>query len=313
MLVKVCTEGAVSAPDNQAGLLIVLLRRTGVVVGVMFGLGLIALFVADRAAAQERSGDPARDGDLERTVVSVTTPLTTPLSDVVKPVSEHLVEPVVPVIATGAKAVEPVAEPVVTAVKPVTEPVTRPVVAAAKPVLDPVLDAVAPVTAPVLAPVLDAASPVVAPVTEATGADLVTEVVAGDGTPSAGAKPAGSPEVVPPAASAVEPVAAPEAAGVPVPERVSMVSASWEPVVARAGVPARWTPAVPGSSVPEAPVPNAVTGGGFVGSGGSTHSTDSAVSDVVAAHPRQDVHGLSPPGTIVGVAWFAYDDRDHPS
>jgi hypothetical protein len=53
---EVCTSGALVAPVDRPDWALVLLRRVGVVVGVLFGLGLIALFVADRAAADERSG-----------------------------------------------------------------------------------------------------------------------------------------------------------------------------------------------------------------------------------------------------------------
>ena len=129
---EVCTDGAETAPYGRADQVVVLLRRVGVVVGVLFGFGLIAVMVADRAAADEQ--DAATDSTSENELLGAVT----------EPVTEDVVAPLADTLAPVAPVVRAVAEPVVAAVEPVTEPVLE----LAAPITEPVLAAVAPVADP---------------------------------------------------------------------------------------------------------------------------------------------------------------------
>lgn len=319
---EVCTAGAPVAPDGHPGRALALLRRFGVVVGLLFGLGLVALFVADRAAADDRGGSAdvavQKAGGLGR----LTEPLTGPVADgVVRPLADAVapvvpvvaavVQPVAPVVRAGADVLAPVVRPVAEAVAPVTAPLLRPVAEAVEQVLDPVLRAAAPVTGPLLTPVLDAAKPVVTPVADATGLAEVTDAVSGTGSQGTSA---------PVERSLPAPVAVPRLAPQAVPvtqvvrEVISRAAVSSVVPVATSG--SEMAPGSPGPQpgLPTAPVPFAVTGGGAAGGTSGPHGGDSAVvgfaGGVVGQWPSS---GRSPPGTIVGAAWFGYDDRDHPS
>jgi hypothetical protein len=321
---EVCTAGALVAPDEPPDRALVLLRRVGVVVGLLFGLGFVALFVADHAAA-DAGGSPgvATQQDDSSVVGRLAEPLTKPLADgVVKPVADAVAgqvapvaaavaQPVVPVVRAGADLVAPVVRPVVDAVASVTAPVLRPVVAAVGPVLEPVVVAVAPVTEPSLTPVLDAAEPVVKPVTDATGLTPVTDAVSGarsqDGlAPVDRALPAPS-EVPSPAWSAASTVTR-VVREVTVDAWDASGATSVEPVHMASGSPG------PPPGLPSSPVQLAVTGGGVAGGMGGSHGGGTAVVGGSAGVVGQwTSSGRSPPGTIVGTAWFGYDDRDHPS
>jgi hypothetical protein len=306
---EVYVSGAVSVPDSHVDRALVLLRRVGVVAGVLFGFGLIAVVMAGRSSAEERGGATTGSesgllSGLTRPVGDVVTPLADtirPVTDVVaEPVARAVAEPVAPVVRAVTEPLAPVVRPLTAAVAPLTEPLLRPVLAAAAPVLD----AVAPVTEPLLSPVLQA----VAPVTGATGLD--GDAVAGDVSRQ---------DVVVPV-ERVLPVAAvaPSASVVS-----SQIREAWfrgiAPVIVSAPSPARSPAAVaPVSPVPQpdapgSPVQFAVTGGGAAGGFGGAHSADGLVSGSDGVTPLRDTYGRSPPGTITGVAWFAYDDRDHPS
>jgi hypothetical protein len=309
---EVYVSGAVSVPDSHVDRALVLLRRVGVVVGVLFGFGLIAVVMAGRSSAEERGGATTGSesgllSGLTRPVGDVVTPLADtirPVTDVVaEPVARAVAEPVAPVVRAVTEPLAPVVRPLTAAVAPVTEPLLRPVLAAAAPVLD----AVAPVTEPLLSPVLQ----VVAPVTGATGLD--GDAVAGDVSRQ---------DVVVPV-ERVQPAAAVTPSASVASVVSSQIREAWlpgiAPMIVSASSPARSPAAVaPVSPVPQpdtpgSPVQFAVTGGGAAGGFGGAHSADGLVSGSDGVTPLRDTYGRSPPGTITGVAWFAYDDRDHPS
>src|SRR5262245_30810792 len=150
---------------------LVLLRRAGMVAGLLFGFGLLAMVVADRAAAEEQP--------------------------------DSVVEPVAPVVRTGADLLSPVVRPLTSAVAPVTQPVARTVVTPVAAAAKPVLDTVAPVTDPLVKPLLQAAKPVVAPITEATGLER--------GTPAVKPPPVAKPPAVAPSAAESVPDPGPRA------------------------------------------------------------------------------------------------------
>jgi hypothetical protein len=208
-LMEVCTVGADVVPDGHADRAFVLLRRVGVVVGVLFGLGLLAVLMADHASAEQSATQQVDDtGGLGQLTNSLT-------------------------------------KPVVEAVAPVTEPLLRPVVAA---------------VAPAAAPVIEA------------------RVVVSGG-------------------------------------RSSSAPVVWfaEPVAVHSGPSmAPFAPA-PQQDVLGPPVHYAVTGGGAVGGSGGAHGADVLPSVSDGVRSGQDTQVRAPPGTVVGAAWFAYDDRDHPS
>jgi hypothetical protein len=272
-LMEVCTVGADAVPDGHADRAFVLVRRVGVVVGVLFGLGLLAVLMADHASAEQSATRQVDDtGGLGRLTESLTEPVAdavvTPIVDAaVTPLAATVVEPLAPVVRAVVEPLAPVVRPVVEAVAPVTEPLLRPV-AAAQPVLDPVVATVAPVTKPVVAAVASATAPV-----EVSA--LV--VVPGNGSSSA------------PVVRFAEPVS-----------------------VYSGQSTAPFSPA-PRQDVPGPPVHYAVTGGGAVGGSGGAHGADVLPSVLDGVRSEQDTQVRAPPGTVVGAAWFAYDDRDHPS
>jgi hypothetical protein len=218
-------------------------------------------------------------------------------SSVVKPVADAVAEPVAPVVRAGADVVAPVVRPVADVVAPVLRSVVSTVVDPVLPVVEPVLAAAAPVTEPLLTPVLDAAEPVVTPVTDAAGlADGADEVI---GTVSGVQAP-------------VDPSLPAERSVAPVHAAMSHSATPMASVDSGQHV----SPASPGPlpGLPTVPVPFAATGGGVAGGTGGPHSGDAAVvggSGGVVGHAASV--GRSPPGTVVGAAWFGYDDRDHPS
>lgn len=271
---EICTVGAGSAPEDRFDRAFVVLRRAGVVLGLLFGLGIVALVVADRAAADDRGGSPPQHADNGEAPVAgglgrLTEPLTGPVAEIAKPVADV----VKPVADVAEPVVAPVVKPVAAAVAPVTDavaPVLRPVVVA----VQPVLDGTAPVTERLLPPVPDAAKPV----PDAPG-------------PVPGAQ-----------RSPTEPSTTSKAV------RASVTSAVRSTPDMAPGSPGPQ----PGS--PTAPVPFAVTGGGVAGGTGGQHGGDAAdVGGPSGVVERWTGSGRGPPGTIVGTPWFGYDDRDHPS
>jgi hypothetical protein len=238
------------------------------------------LVTAHQADAATREDDASVIGGLGGLTESLTSP--------VAEVADAVAEPVKPVTAAVGQSVAPV------------------VTAVVKPVVEPVLTAAAPVTGPLLTPVLDA----VTPVADATGLtdvrdDLTAEVPGSrsqngsvpDDWSSQAFSTVSSAQL--PAARAVHEVIASAAASV---------------VSVRSGQ--QLAPSSPGPQPgpPSAPVPSAVTGGGVAGGASGPHGGFTAVvggSGGVAGLAASS--GRSPPGTIVGTAWFGYDDRDHPS
>nr|WP_198151637.1 hypothetical protein [Kibdelosporangium sp. MJ126-NF4] len=140
-----------------------LVKATGMLVGLMAGFFVFALFTAGNANADQ--------ADERRTAPDATRPgligtVTDGATDVVHGVSE---------------AAEPLVEPVARAAAPVTRPVLAPVTQALSPVLFEVTDVVAPITDPVLGPVVHAARPVVTPLARATASQQVVDAVSGTG------------------------------------------------------------------------------------------------------------------------------------
>jgi hypothetical protein len=298
MLMEVCTAGTPAVPDGHPEGALVFLRRFGVVVGLLFGLGLVALVVADRAAA-DSSGDVATQAD-DPSVVGglgrLTEPLTRPVVDgVVRPVAEAVVQPVI--------------RPVTSVIAPVLRPVVAVVATPVTSVLEPVLAVAAPVTGPVLSPVLDAAKPL----TDATGLAPVANAVVGSGSRKSPA-PVDRSLPAPSAVSSAPSWTAPAArVGHEVTSRATVSRAA---PVASVHSGQHMSPGSPGPQPgpPTAPVPFAVTGGGVAGGTSGQHGGDAAMLGGAGGVVGQRTSsGRSPPGTIVGTAWFGYDDRDHPS
>jgi hypothetical protein len=203
----------------------------------------------------------------------LTNSLTTPVADAV-------VTPIADAAVTplAATVVEPLA-PVVRAVVEPLAPVVRPVVEAVAPVTEPLLRPVVAAVEPVLDPVLATVAPVTEPVVAAVAPAAIEApvVVPGDGSSSA--------------------------------------SVVWfaEPVAVHSGPSmAPFSPA-PQQDMPGPPVHYAVTGSGSVGGSGGVHGADVLPSVSDGVRSEQDAQVRAPPGTVVGAAWFAYDDRDHPS
>jgi len=264
---------------------LVMARRAGVVAGLMFGLGLLAVLVADRAAAEEERSD----------VGALVQPLVRTGGEVLSPV----VGVVAPVVKPVVSVTEPVVKPVVSVVKPVVS-VVKPVLSVVKPVVS------------VVTPVVD----VVSPVTEPVGS--VVEPVPADSAVERGLDEAAPPVTAPrpedeagdavPVRQEVLPVTATPVAAVPsvaVPSAVEVPRSRLEPgVVHEQPRPER--------GVPGSPVHVAVTGGGTVGGSGGTHAADGAVPAAAGAD-RWHGGGRAPPGAITGTPWLGHDDRHHPS
>ncbi|MFI7674150.1 hypothetical protein [Actinophytocola sp. NPDC049390] len=294
---------------------LLLLRRVGVTAGLLFGLGLITMFMAGQASAEEqrhgggeRPGEESSEGQ-SRTGAGL-------LSGLVK-AAEPVLEPVHGVVGAGAETLAPVVRSVTETVEPVTsvlEPVAQPVVTAVSPVLE--------VVRPVTEPVLDAATPVVNPVTEATGLD--------DSVSAIGGQEAGNQDDVVVPVQRAEPTPRPVAVmstenvlGRPVEsiarfeQDASGVSSPATEVTTQRSIHdgPRADSGVPGKppGAPATPVNAAVGGNGSASGSARPHGADTLAPASAGAGGAENRSGRSPPGTITGCTWSGYDDRDHPS
>jgi hypothetical protein len=295
---KVYTDVSHDEVGTDTGQVVALLRRVGVTVGFLFGLGLLALVMAGQASAEEAAQD---DGAQPRAGQS----LLSPVHDVLSPVTEPVGRLLEPVVQTAADVVVPVVQPVAEVIEPITEsvvgPVLRPVVESVlAPVLTPVVDAVTPVIDPV-APVADAVEP-------PRGVSTVPEPVSGErqyqretGVPQERA--ALTPAWVDDSTAEVT-----EWTVRSKPNGVADASASVASVVPDGtGQPGQ------SPNVPVGPTGVAPGGNGSLGGSGGSHSADAAVSAPRGSLSNTDSTGRSPPGTIDGLPWNGYAQPDCPS
>jgi uncharacterized membrane protein YgcG len=284
----VCTD------ESNDGLTL-LLRRTGATAGFLFGFGLLAVVMANNASADDRR--PGDEGPLQGTVESVTG-LLSPLTSTAEPV----LEPVTSVVDYGIGMVAPAVAPIVEVAEPVTTTVLQPVIATVTPITG------SAVTEPIGGPPSNAADP---PAESAPTAPSPSDTVPAGASAPETTPPQRMPQPTQTRDATAALAAVSEATQWPdssygdgghasaASVRPAQVSGSGGP----GGTP--WTLGGPANAF--------VGGGGAAGGSGGSHGADAALS--VPGYPpgHNDSGGRSPPDSIGGQPWFAYDNRDHPS
>ncbi|MEV7551889.1 hypothetical protein AB0N89_19880 [Amycolatopsis sp. NPDC089917] len=274
------------------------LARVLVMAGAVIGFAVLAVLLAGRADATDRSAEPGDHGILG-TITQ----------------ADRLLRPVHQVAAETAPVVEQVTEPV----QPVVAPVVRPVVKAA----EPVLHVAAPITEPVTRPVVRALAPVTEPVTRAVGADPAIDIIAGT-QPDKRSVPAPRADVSPAPAQPAGPatdvhpgLAASDSAretslpgGLPTPDSARHLTAATPTPDLSAtsghgrggGGPA--LPAGPGT---------AHTGGTMTAGASSSHGGEHAVTETGTGVPGTDRSWRAPPDARPEAPWPDEYGLDHPS
>ncbi|MFI6302888.1 hypothetical protein ACIBCH_13530 [Amycolatopsis thailandensis] len=274
------------------------LARVLVMAGTVVGFAVLAVLLAGKADAADRSAEPGDHGVLG-TITQ----------------TDRLLRPVYQVAAATGPTVERVTDPV----EPVVAPVVRPVVKA----VEPVLHVAAPVTEPVTRPVFHALAPVTKPVTRAVGADRVIDIAAGT-PPDRKSVPAPRADVNPEPAHSAGP--APEVQpGLPVQDSARerpLPAALPTPDPARHPIAATSTPELSatsghgrGGGGPALPAgPGGVqTGGTMTAGASSSHGGEHAVTETGTGMPGTDRSWRAPPDARPEVPWPDYYGLDHPS
>jgi hypothetical protein len=281
----VCTD---ISDDGRA----LLLRRTGVTAGFLFGFGLLAVVMASNASADDRQ--PGDESPVQGTTESVTG-LLSPLTGTV----ELVLEPVTSVVDSGVGTLTPVVAPIVAVAEPVTTPVFQPVISTVTPITG----------SAVTESVIGRPPELVDPPAELAPTTGPSDTVSADGSTPGTAPPQRVPQPAPPWGATAALAAVSEAIQPPdssygdgrhasaTSVRPAQVSGSGGP----SGTP--WVLVGPANAF--------LGGGGSAGGSGGSPGADAAMS--VPGHPPGHIDGArSPPDSMGGQPWFGYDARDHP-